>query len=366
MKALKGLMIYIGIVLAIILGIGVFLFCLMYFIPSMRIFGAGVVHANAAGEKQVIELEDYSNYDKIELNLSSKKINVVLKADQKLDDIKYALDLNCFGLAFDITEYRIIKDVSLENKVLSIDLNVTEPNGWISCYGSEMIVYVPANLTYDVLVKTESASVTLGDDKNVLQMNSLVANTTTGSLYVNKVSATDTLKLKALSLTTNSGNMDLSNIKNVNVSSKVVIYAKSGEFSFHNLNADIDVRGTGVRLVANSIKSTSAGLTFMSKDGYFKVKDLISVGSAESTIVTENCNITIDKVVGNAGIVTTYGNININKAENDLILESTHGDIKVKEARGDLRATSSFGNSAYPSVKIIIATGKFSFIWEKT
>ncbi len=83
MRALKGLLIYIGIVLAIILGIGVLIFGIMYFVPSFRIAGVGVIHTTNSDSGKITAMDEYSGYSDIELNISSKKIGVKIEANEQ-------------------------------------------------------------------------------------------------------------------------------------------------------------------------------------------------------------------------------------------------------------------------------------------
>ena len=119
MKALKGLLIYMGIVLAMIAGIGVILFAIMYFFPSFRIFGLGVIHYNKDIVGETIDVDDYS-VDDIVINVSSKsiKVNIVPvevydKNDKGKDtkilanEINYTLHLNVFGITTDIKSLQL-------------------------------------------------------------------------------------------------------------------------------------------------------------------------------------------------------------------------------------------------------------------
>ena len=74
MRALKGLLIYVGIVLGIILGIGVLLFGVMYFVPSFRIAGVGVVHSSDIVKDSIVDLAEYPTLTNYVLNVSSKFI----------------------------------------------------------------------------------------------------------------------------------------------------------------------------------------------------------------------------------------------------------------------------------------------------
>ena len=63
MKALKGLLIYVGLVLGIALGIGLIMLCIMYFFPSVRIAGYGLVHYSKTVDGQVIAIDESYELD---------------------------------------------------------------------------------------------------------------------------------------------------------------------------------------------------------------------------------------------------------------------------------------------------------------
>ena len=344
MKAIKGLLVYIGIIIAVLFIVCFAIFGFMYFFPTFRLFGIGVIHADEQSNIEKIIMSEYSGYDNIELNLSSNKININVVTVEDSQDISYNLDLSVFGISTDITEYRIIRSVDVKDRILKINLSVTEPNGWISNNSSYMNIKVPANKSYDILTKTQSGSVSLGQGETALKCNKLTVNTKGGNLNIGSLAESGVLNLEALNLTTTSGKMDFSSINTINVANKMLINANRGYFKFNNINADIDVRGTGVEISAQTIKCPSTGLTFMAENGTFNVKSLNSLGGAENTIVTEYGNVNIEKVIGDTGIITTYGNINIGIAKDDLILESTHGKIDVVEVSGDIRASSHYGD----------------------
>lgn len=358
MKALKGLLIYIGLVLAIILGIGIVLFGIMYFFPSFRIMGVGVIHYTKTIEEENIDILDYSNYSSLELNVSSKNLQVKIVPDAELDtEIQYGIKLSAFGIAFDITEYRTNKQVEVSDNVLKISLNATEPNGWISNSSSFVYVKVPKNLSYAMVVKTNNADVIIGDENNDLKITQLNVTTGSGNLTLNKIANSDSLTLKNLNLTTNTGKFDFTSVTNLTVQNQVKLIAENGDFAFKNLNASVDVKGSGIKLDAESITCDENGFTFISENGYFKIGTLTSPAGAENTIITENCDVQITTINGKTGIVTTYGNINVTTLNSSSILESTHGNVNIKTANDDISILTKFGNI---NVESYYRNGKFT------
>ncbi len=347
MKALKGLFIYIGIVLVIIFLICAMLFGLMYFLPQFRIMGVGVIHNNTSTEGDPIVLSEYADYDNIELSVSSKKLPIYVVPDDEARDITYSLSLATFGITFDITEYRIIKDIEVKDSTLKISLTTTEPDGWISMSGSAISVTVPSKKSYAIVGNTDSASIYLGTDRMSLPMNRLSISTKTGNLYVRENTKNDepvTLDLDSLNLNTDSGKMDFSRIAKVAVSTPIKLSSTKGEFVFNEIDASLDVRGTGVSLTASSIDCNSEGFTFMSENGAFRVGTLNSPSGAENTIITDTCSVNITTLHGKSGIITTSGSITIEEIKDEAILQSTHGAIKVAKANKEINVLTHYGD----------------------
>ena len=272
MKALKGLLIYIGIVLAIILGIGVLIFGVMYFVPSFRIAGVGVIHTNTIDSGKITALDEYTGYSDIELNISSKKIGVKIEASEEDDNIiNYKLSNTCFGIAFDITEFKVVKSAEKVGSTLKINLIVTEPNGLISLNNSSLSVYVPKSKTFSMLINTESGDVVIAKYNPFFLVNNLTVSTTSGSLTMGKLGVTaddiTTCNFNSLNLSTNSGKFDFSNINNVNVSNTIKLQADNGTFTFDNVNGAFNVTGKGVKLDAETINTDTNGFKFLSENG---------------------------------------------------------------------------------------------------
>ncbi len=348
MKALKGLFIYIGIVLGIILAIAILLFGVMYFVPSFRIFGVGVTHADKTVEGEPINFSEYSGYSSIELSISSNKVPVIVVASSEVDNIQYDFDLSTFGISFDITEYRVIKDVEVKDGVLKIGLSVTEPNGWISMGGSEVKITVPTSKRFALVFNTQSGDIDIGStESEEINISKLTATTTSGDLrYIKNAkdeSATE-LSLSALNLTTTSGRMNFKQVATLKVSTPIRLSAKRGEFEFADIKGSMDIRGTGVGLIASNITCDTDGFTFMSDNGQFRVDSLSCPSGAENTIITDTCSVNITTLTGKTGIITTSGSINIEQTNDNTILQSEHGAINIKKAYKDINVLTHYGD----------------------
>lgn len=345
MRALKGVFIYIGIVLAIILVIAMALFGFMYFIPSFRILGVGVTHVDKNIQGDTIGFSGY-NYSSIQLSISSNKVPIEISSSNEVSGVEYSLDVSTFGISFDITEYRIIRDVEVDNNVLKIALTVTEPEGLISMSGSGVRVVVPTDKIFAMVINTRSANITVNEKggSNV-KVSKLSLNTTTGNFnYIKDDETTKTLSLSDLNLTTTSGTFDLSSINNLTVSSPIKINAERGVFKFANVKSSVDVKGTGITLSADSIETKSEGFSFLAENGKLKLGTLSSSTGVENSIITETAGVYITTLKGKTGIITSSGSINIEEANHSTVIQSEHGAVYVKSAKDDININTHYGN----------------------
>ncbi len=346
MRALKGVFIYIGIVLAIILVIAMALFGFMYFIPSFRILGVGVTHVDKNIKGDTIGFSGY-NYNSIQLSISSNKVPIEISASSETNGVDYSLDVSTFGISFDITEYRIIKDIELtSDKVLKIALTVTEPEGLISMSGSGVRVVVPTDKTFAMVLNTKSANITINaNDENDVKLSKLSVNTTSGNFYYSRDNeVTKTLSLSDLNLTTTSGTIDLSNINNLIVSSPIKINAERGVFEFANVKSSVDVKGTGITLSADSIETRSEGFSFLAENGKLKVGTLTSSAGVENSIITETAGVYITTLKGKTGIITSSGSIDIEETNHSTVIQSEHGAVSIKSAKDDININTHYGD----------------------
>lgn len=346
MKALKGLLIYIGIVLGSIVGLGLILFCIMYFFPSVRIMGVSVVHYQKETEESTITLDDYSDYDDVIVSISSKTIGVsVIPVEE--ENIKYSMKLSVFGMSTEIVEYKLNKQVNVKDGKLQIFLNVTEPNGLINNSNSKVVVKIPSSLEVGIVTNSTKGDIVIGGSDLRLKLSSLSVTTDNGDLSLVNIGTGEeekSLTLQSLTLSTARGNFDLSQITNLNVLKKIKLNAQDGDFKFNNVFASIDITGSGVRIDANKIVCGNDGFKAIAENGYFNVKSLSSSNGIENTIIVENIDLKIDEITGKTGIVTTYGDVNIGILNSYSIIDNENGNVKVSKAKDSIIVTTNMGN----------------------
>ncbi len=346
MKALKGLLIYVGIVLAMLFGIAIILFVGMYFFPSFRIASIGVIHGSARDSGTIVELSNYGEISDIDINCSSKQFSVIVKPSDN-DKITYEFSKSVFGITKDITEYKLIKNISKVGNTLKVNLTITEPSGWISNNDSYVSISIPSEIKTSLLLSTTSGEVEVGSDSAVMNLENLTISTQKGKTRIIGMKSNDgvtNLKLDSLNLSTDRGYFDITAVNNLEVSSTIKLKADKGTFSFSNVKGSFDVTGKNVKLNAESITTDYSGFKFISENGFFDITKITTPDGAENTIVTENCDVLIDEISGKTGIVTTYGDITIGKLNSYATLQSEHGNVSITSTTDDINIVTYFGN----------------------
>lgn len=348
MKALKGLLIYIGIVLAILLGIAILLFAGMYFFPSFRIMGIGVIHGSDKQTGKLLDLSDAYTYSSIELNISTKKFAVDVDVSDSAS-IEYSFNRDVFGIAYDTTEYKLLKDVTSDGDILKLSIIVTEPDGLISNSSSFVKISVPKSLTYSLLINTTTGDVNVGGSGEMNNLKNVTIGTTTGKFNLTGVSDNEdgsdkSLNLNSLNLSTSKGYFDLTQVNNLTVNNTIKLEGNNGTIVFDKVNGSFNITGKGLKIDANEITTGYNGFKFISENGFFDINKITTPTGAENTIVTENCDVKIDEISGRTAIVTTYGNISIGTLNDYATLKSEHGNVNIIKAKGDLSVNTNFGN----------------------
>ncbi|MBE5735933.1 MAG: hypothetical protein E7356_01045 [Clostridiales bacterium] len=365
MKALKGLLIYVGLVLGIALGIGLIMLCIMYFFPSVRIAGYGLVHYSKTVNGQVIAIDESYELDDVNLTITSENIgiNVVpIEGNQIVSDLK----LSIFGISSEVVEYQVVKsEVVGEDGKLNVFLTVTEPSGWISTSSSVVNVGVPSGMKWGLTTSTKGGSIVVGSKDVSIKLSSLAVSTGKGDFLLVNAGETITtadgqsnnLNLDTMTLSTKTGKFDLGNIGTIAVMDPVELSSQMGEFIFDQLLASTDVTGNDVKLTANKISCTESGFSFIGVNGFINIGSLDCALGSENTLLAENLELNISSLSGKSAIVTTYGDVNIGETQDYTMINDQDGNINVRKASATIVAKTNMGDI---TVEEYYGTGKFS------
>lgn len=292
--------------------------------------------------------------------------------------------------------------INKENNQIKITADGLE--GAVSYRNSFLRVRIPKQRTmgenntqalrYNINAKSTSGNISLiggSKEENVkdLKIENLSVTTKSGNFGVsglrtsNEVNKDDETKftpvllLNSLSLKTNKGNFDFSKLAekivvtnaNVNVDSyaeqsptyndiynqlgSANINSNSGTIEFANageLTANINITGEDIVFKAGKVSTLGNGFYFDSAYGVFDVKSINNKPNDKSAekrninIISNNIDVKLEEINGEASIKTEYGNISIKILNDQTRLESVHGDITVDNANNVISATNQYGN----------------------
>ncbi len=328
LKAIKGILLYILIIIGIIIACGLLAIILMVIFPNLKLFGYGVVYRNKQYDAVVVN-SSYSTYN---LTLNTDAYDIVIEKGETNKVTYYYVD-DVIGLAnSELTK------LTAKIQTNNIMLTVNEPSGFVLYKRSRLVVIVPESVSINLTLKSTKGDIVV-KNCNVLSVN---VTTDIGDFIIVHDTAT-ALNLSSLNLNSASATFDFSAFESVEVASKTVIAATRGDFIFQTLVSDVEVMGEDIAIKANAILTKSLGLTFFSNNGWFRVGTLNSTGK-QNAIISDNCLIEIGNLYGNTRIKSTNGNITVGNVFGNSVLETENGNITVTSAKENLRAENRHGS----------------------
>ena len=371
MKVVKGIFLYLGIIIAAILSLIVGVALLMFFFPTFRFFGLGMLNEYVESEEKTIVIADYTQdyLNKIDFIVSTKsfdvEINYVLPEEPDEDDedaepinnnvITYSYQSNVLGFTTDKISTRVYKSIEIKDGVLTIAITQAEPSGFLYFVDCKVIINVPIYTTdsslysYGILANTESGNVKINGIEPVLDrygeekekgiyFNLRYLNVTTGSgsLDLNCV-GTDagTATLSSLIIATESGDFDFTEIETLTVAEPIQITASDSKIDFKNVMASFNVQGQNIEFTAENIVTNNEGFEINAYSGVITIKNLEST-TAENIFISNNCEINLETVKGKTGINAGDAAVNITTMHDTAIIKSDAGNVTVKYMFGDL------------------------------
>lgn len=421
MKALKGVMIYIGIVLLSFIVICALVIGFM-FMTKTNVFGYYFVRA-FENMQTVSGVTLDKGITKVNLTITTNNYGVVVEPIN--DDTTYS-DTTDIALSTDNQYIGFLKDEGVENEEgkivpnllpqvdasktsgkageLNIEIKIAEPEGLLSISKMSVLrVQVPFKLTaegapieYNLTIKTGNGDIDLqhSEDEhgkfacplNVKSMNleTSKGNVTfdgLGSVVANE-EANNKLELDDLTINTNGGTFDFTNFEYVKVTNKVELKSKKANYLFKKLiacaNMDngvyggaggVEVNGTVVKLNADMVICGSDGFIFKTETGALKVKHLLT-GRIRVTEIAGNV------VIGkpDEGEIIPYENtiftdsavVEIDNVVGKVGLFNEFGEVKIGLLSNQATMRTENGNitiqksGLYWNVSVANSTGSYS------
>ncbi|MBQ9790983.1 MAG: hypothetical protein IJW28_00185, partial [Clostridia bacterium] len=380
MKVVKGIFLYLGIVIAAIISLIVVVALLMFFFPTFRFFGLGILNEYVESEEKTIAISEYTQdyLNKIDFIVSAKSFDIEINYVEPKDPstipegeepedynvIKYSYVSNVLGFTTDKISTRVYKSIELKDGVLTVSITQAEPSGFLYFVDCKVIINVPIFTTdsspysYGIVANTKSGDVIINgikekdpppenkndnpdddveeDKGHYFNLRYLNVTTGSGSLDLNYVGTDKNgASISSLVIFTESGNFDFTEIPNFTVSDTVQITATKSKIAFKNLNASINVQGQEVDFSAEKITTGDDGCEMNAYAGKISITTLVTATS-ENIFISNNCEINLDDVKGKTGINAGDANVNIITMRDSAIIKSDKGNVTVKYMFGDL------------------------------
>lgn len=378
MKVVKGIFLYLGIVIAAILSLVVVVALMMFFVPSFRFFGLGLLNENIKSEEKTIVIADYTQdfLNKIDFIVSTKSFNVEInyvepkeakEGEPPINNnvITYYYYSNVLGFTTDKISTRVYKSIDVKDGVMTVSITQAEPSGFLYFVDSKVVINVPIQTTdssmysYGVIANSKSGHITINgikeknqplnenenpdddveeDKAKYFNLRYLNVTTGTGSLFLNYVGNNEeSLSLSSLVIFTENGNFDFSKIPVINVVDTVQITATKSYITFAKLKASVNVQGQDIEFTATEIETDDEGFEINAYAGKITIDKLVtSKAGAENIFISNNCEINLNDVKGKTGINAGDAKVNIVTMRDTAIIKTDAGDVTVKYMFGDL------------------------------
>lgn len=378
MKVVKGIFLYLGIVIAAILSLVVVVALMMFFVPSFRFFGLGLLNENIKSEEKTIVIADYTQdfLNKIDFIVSTKSFNVEInyvepkeakEGEPPINNnvITYYYYSNVLGFTTDKISTRVYKSIDVKDGVMTVSITQAEPSGFLYFVDSKVVINVPIQTTdssmysYGIIANSKSGHITINgikeknqplnenenpdddveeDKAKYFNLRYLNVTTGTGSLFLNYVGNNEeSLSLSSLVIFTESGNFDFSKIPVINVVDTVQITATKSYITFAKLKASVNVQGQDIEFTATEIETDDDGFEINAYAGKITIDKLVtSKAGAENIFISNNCEINLNDVKGKTGINAGDAKVNIVTMRDTAIIKTDAGDVTVKYMFGDL------------------------------
>lgn len=385
MKAIKGILVYTGLILlAIVLILGLMV-GFLFLSKNSNIFG--YYFRNVSYEGYTHHEVDVENIRKVNLTIETKDYNIVVRAREDEAKISIKSQNQYFGFlkgtVDPVTEkksavtkpnLKVIKSEADSATEYTIVCSLENPQGLLAfkeqntlfvdvpfCIHDNVIEY-NLNLTTgnkNIRFETTTREGT-GTRKTVpINVTGLKLTTNKGDAIISGIAKTvgdlpKALEMETLNISTNGGTFDFSSYDLITITDDLKLNSKNASYVFKNLDAKkgMEVVGTNVKFQADRVTCGTNGFLYKSDTGALNIGVLNSSNRVwttdtsgsyyvkavegdkiyENTIFTESSAVEINEVVGKLGLKNTYGNVAIKHLTHQASITSENGDVKISKS----------------------------------
>lgn len=362
----KGFFFYFG--LLVLLLIAVFMVCLviMMFNPGKTVLwmqyftGEDHIYVEKTTDDSKTAI-DWANVSKLEINCTYA--NVTVEKNHTKNYNKDSLYIKNYAKGFVAASDAVAFDYNVYYEGTTLKVDVTEPNGFLYLSKDiEIILHITQNSSanfsnMDLTVNTTKGQVDLGNNVKsgeLVKLKSAKVSTQSGNIYVSNNLDTDSLQ--ALDLETVEG--QISAMKTVSYSGKTGKGLRvncDAKFSTNKGNIVMDAVDCGSHNLGISCKKGNVSIDYISAtdvevacvQGNYKFGEVyanLDYTNSEDSMIAPN--IVAQLVNGNLRITkdgfrgVAEPNINVKKVNGEISVHADKGELKIGEANGTIDVNS--------------------------
>ena len=349
----KGILFYIFMLIAVVLGVLCILGAILIFSPGTEIFGMSyyVNHTNLPikttldGNENAINIDDLFDRGQIEtISVTTNYANMTIETREE-GFVRFVIEPTLTGLVTSENKDTFSYSCSYDSTTKTLSLNVLAPKMLLAFNNSiDVVLSIPqsiVNTNLNINFNTQSGKFFVG--------NSELDNYTLKSLsVVSEKSSTVTLGLHTvisdeISINVPSGNIRLKN----NITTNILnIYSDSAKIETKNINAheiNIDTVSSSINMEDITVETT---FNYNARRGVLMIANLngdlnnsedviisnITIGTVDGDVLlpgAESSDIKIETLKGRGTITTASGDVTINDAQGYLWVITESGKIDV-------------------------------------
>jgi len=391
----------------------VIVFGIMFFSPGTEIFGYQYISFTEPMTRTYTSSSEISTSNITAFKIVTDCSFVTVNVSQSDSQVSVVYNRNIYGIVKTENAEIVFNDYVIGNQSFEEDdtsmtyrtmvIEITEPSGWIACSDSNVQVYLPSNISFEVVyLSSEKGDITYNSttlEKSISAKN-LYLMTSGGDVSINNTQPCDNYYLETLdgkvsfnsaSITaqkvkfeSENGTFNLTNststatitvtdgfyIKstgNVSVSVDILvgnldIDAQSGTFSFDTVGSEASEKLVNVHSASSTFSfGTIYGvLSVLGNENVSNnsvtVGKLVNTSEISDEIISGSGNVVIDEMESPAmSISSTSGNIFVQKV-------ATTTDVYVYSVSGAISISYNESSSCVPetTVKVFSKTGSIS------
>ena len=383
MTVLKGIFVYTLILLGLLLGVGIIIFGIMFFVPEFAVFGYKLYNGSSANNTYIVIADDSGEsqtqldvlpteaktFDALVINAGSYIVNITTKEEGDVNPpiFEYTFNQGLFGFiqaeakgpSVSVGYSASATVPGLEGTRKTITLTIKEPEGILINRQAILTINIPSNKTNvgTIYIKNNNSAVSIqpAELHPNFTLGNLVVDNGKSTIAVNKTTVTNRVVINKLG-----GSFKISE----NIAASLLLNCEQGEYVFKNVNTSGSNFANAVDITALNaniqIGDVNGFLSLRTDLGLFRAGsiagDFSAVGYSSET-TRNSCDINVGAILGDASISNKGGNIHIGQLSKLVKAPQTYASINTKAEIYSTSGNLTIDNCFTKYIKVVSERG---------